>query len=179
MSKFNHTRQEGPRHQAIRPHTGSAYSGALPERADALQRHVVSGQSVALFARSGASRKVVTPIIGRSETEAGSMTGDMTAPPNGASTMQANPAQAATKTKESAYGQPPPIAVLMTVSQLSESTRPDPDQKPALGPGAIRWDILHEETNGLREARAIVKRGRRILIDRDAYLRWLLGRDRV
>jgi hypothetical protein len=98
---------------------------------------------------------------------------------NGADTMQATPDQSPGKTNGSATVQPPPVAFLMTVSAFSESTRPGPGQKPALGPGAIRWDILHEKENGLREARAIVRRGRRILIDRDAYLRWMLGRDRV
>ena len=39
-------------------------------------------------------------------------------------------------------------------------------------PGAIRWQIFNSETNGLKESGAIIRHGRRILIDVENYFSW-------
>ena len=38
--------------------------------------------------------------------------------------------------------------------------------------GAIRWQIFNAETNGLKESGAIIRNGRRILIDVEKYFAW-------
>jgi hypothetical protein len=39
--------------------------------------------------------------------------------------------------------------------------------------GGLRWEIFNKEKNGLKESGAILKRGRKILIDTDRYFEWL------
>jgi len=53
-----------------------------------------------------------------------------------------------------------------TISQLREDN-------PAFTEGGIRWQIFNSERNGLAEAGAIIRIGRRIYIDADAYFAWL------
>ena len=55
---------------------------------------------------------------------------------------------------------------LKTVAQLAESS-------PAFTEASLRWMIFESETNGLN--RALVKRGRRILIDVPEFELWLEG----
>jgi len=38
--------------------------------------------------------------------------------------------------------------------------------------GAIRWQIFNSETNGLKESGAIIRHGRKILIDVEKYFAW-------
>ncbi|MGA7980546.1 MAG: hypothetical protein WCA32_09995 [Chromatiaceae bacterium] len=61
---------------------------------------------------------------------------------------------------------PPPSRVLLTVRQLAE-------QQPGLTVGGIRWDLFNRRTNGLDQSGAVVRRGRRLLIDANAYVDWL------
>lgn len=39
-------------------------------------------------------------------------------------------------------------------------------------PGAIRWQIFNAETNGLKSSGALIRHGRRILIDVENYFAW-------
>ena len=39
--------------------------------------------------------------------------------------------------------------------------------------GGLRWQIFNEEKNGLKEAGAIVRIGRKVLIDTDRYFTWI------
>jgi len=55
---------------------------------------------------------------------------------------------------------------LRSVKQLAEAN-------PAFTEASLRWMIFNAETNGLN--RALVKRGRRILIDVPEFERWLEG----
>ncbi len=41
--------------------------------------------------------------------------------------------------------------------------------------GGLRWEIFNEDKNGLKEAGAIIRRGRKIYIDVDRYFSWLYG----
>jgi hypothetical protein len=52
----------------------------------------------------------------------------------------------------------------MTVRQLTE-------QYPAFSMGGIRWLLFHRQENGLD--RAVLKVGRRVLIDVDQFFGWL------
>jgi hypothetical protein len=61
---------------------------------------------------------------------------------------------------------PPPDSVLATVRQLAE-------QQPALSEGGIRWSIFHSENNGLADSGAVVRVGRRVLIDPAMYMAWM------
>jgi len=58
---------------------------------------------------------------------------------------------------------------LKTVNQILEAI-------PGLTPGGIRWDLFNAEQNGLAEAGAIIRRGRRILLDEERYLEWMRAR---
>ena len=55
---------------------------------------------------------------------------------------------------------------LLTVRQLAV-------KHPALPEGGTRWQIFNEETNGLAESGAIIRCGRKVLIDEDRYFAWL------
>lgn len=61
-----------------------------------------------------------------------------------------------------------PSRTLVTVQQLAAS-------QPGIGEGAIRWDLFNRRTNGLEASGAIVRRGRKVLLDLDRYLDWLAG----
>ena len=39
--------------------------------------------------------------------------------------------------------------------------------------GGLRWEIFNKEKNGLKDSGALLKRGRKILIDADRYFEWL------
>jgi len=55
---------------------------------------------------------------------------------------------------------------LLTVSQFS-------DRFPAFPPGGLRWQIFNEETNGLKAAGAIIRVGRKVLINEDKFFVWI------
>ena len=55
---------------------------------------------------------------------------------------------------------------LKTVTQFSE-------ENPAFPIGGLRWQIFNEDTNGLKAAGAIVRIGRKVLINVDRYFDWI------
>ena len=55
---------------------------------------------------------------------------------------------------------------ILTVSQLAQAI-------PALSEQSIRWQLFNREKNGLAESGAILKVGRRVLIDLPIYLAWM------
>ena len=55
---------------------------------------------------------------------------------------------------------------LSTVNQFVE-------KNPAFTHGGVRWQIFNEDSNGLAESGAVLRNGRRVLIDEDRYFRWL------
>lgn len=59
---------------------------------------------------------------------------------------------------------------LLTVSQFV-------DRNPAFTEGGLRWQIFHEDQNGLKEARAIIRLGRKIMIDSDRFFEWLYSQN--
>jgi hypothetical protein len=54
---------------------------------------------------------------------------------------------------------------LLTVKQFCQ-------QHPAFTPGGLRWLLFHRQTNGLHCA--VLKVGRRVLIDVDQFFCWLV-----
>ena len=58
------------------------------------------------------------------------------------------------------------IPNLLTVSQFSE-------RFPAFPPGGLRWQIFNEEANGLKAAGAIIRVGRKVLINEDKFFVWI------
>ena len=55
---------------------------------------------------------------------------------------------------------------LSTVTQFAE-------QHHAFTVGGLRWEIFNADKNGLKESGAIIRRGRKILIDADRYFAWI------
>ena len=62
---------------------------------------------------------------------------------------------------------PTPPRQLVTVKQMAQMI-PAYQGKP----GAIRWQVFNAATNGLKESGAIIRHGRRVLIDVDKYFEW-------
>ena len=72
----------------------------------------------------------------------------------------------------------------MTTEAIASSTLPRPGQRRlrtvqqfcqehvAFTIGGLRWLLFHRETNGLNKA--VVKIGRRVLIDEDKFFEWVL-----
>ena len=60
---------------------------------------------------------------------------------------------------------------LQTVPQFSESN-------PAFSVGGLRWLIFNEDQNGLKDAGAIVRIGRKVLIDVDRYFDWVYSQNK-
>jgi len=58
------------------------------------------------------------------------------------------------------------IPTLLTVNQFSE-------KHPAFPHGGLRHRIFHAETNGLKASGALIRNGRRILIDEEKFFDWL------
>lgn len=48
-----------------------------------------------------------------------------------------------------------------------------PERHPGVTLGGVRMDLFKRDENGLAASGALIFRGRRILIDEDAYLKWL------
>jgi len=61
------------------------------------------------------------------------------------------------------------IPTLSTVKQFTE-------RHPAFPEGGLRHRIFHAESNGLVESGAIVRNGRRVLIDEEIFFEWLRER---
>lgn len=55
---------------------------------------------------------------------------------------------------------------LFTVRQFAEKV-------PAFSEPSIRWMVFKSQENGLAESGAILRRGRRVLIDADKFEAWL------
>ena len=60
------------------------------------------------------------------------------------------------------------IPFLLTVKQFCE-------KHPAFTQGGLRDRIFHANTNGLRVTGAILRNGRRVLIDEEKFFQWLRG----
>lgn len=60
---------------------------------------------------------------------------------------------------------------LLTVKQFAA-------KHPAFPEGGLRWQIFHEDTNGLAESGAVVRSGRKVLIDEDRYFENLDSQNR-
>lgn len=56
---------------------------------------------------------------------------------------------------------------LKTVKQFCQDN-------PAFAVGGVRWQIFNEKTNGLAESGAVIRMGRKVLIDEDKYLEWVV-----
>lgn len=50
--------------------------------------------------------------------------------------------------------------------------------EPSLTAGAIRRDLFNRNNNGLVKTGAVIRRGRRLLLDRELYLNWVAGNGR-
>ena len=60
------------------------------------------------------------------------------------------------------------ISVFLTVRQFSE-------KHPAFPEGGLRHRIFHANQNGLEKSGALVRNGRRVLIDEERFFDWLRG----
>jgi hypothetical protein len=67
---------------------------------------------------------------------------------------------------------PAPKAVLLTVKQLAQ-------QQPALTESGIRWAIFNESFNGLARSGAVLRVGRKVLIDPALYMAWMRTNPRL
>jgi len=52
------------------------------------------------------------------------------------------------------------------------------DENPAFSQNSVRWLIFNARANGLGEAGAIVRLGRRVYVDVDAFFGWLESQQR-
>lgn len=55
---------------------------------------------------------------------------------------------------------------LRTIKQLAEDL-------PAFTEASLRWHVFNRAVNGLSEHGAVVRMGRRVLIDSEAFDRWI------
>jgi len=62
-----------------------------------------------------------------------------------------------------------PIPNLLTVRQFSEKHSAFPQ-------GGLRHRIFHADSNGLEKSGALVRNGRRVLIDEEQWFAWLRSR---
>ena len=62
---------------------------------------------------------------------------------------------------------PPPARVLQTVEQLC-------NEQDALTIGMVRALLFNRATNGLQASGAVIRVGRRLLLERDTFLDWLI-----
>lgn len=67
--------------------------------------------------------------------------------------------------------QPFTVRRLRTVKQFSE-------EQNAFTEGALRWFIFNANDNGLAQAGAIVRLGRRVYVEPDNFLRWVETKQR-
>jgi len=58
---------------------------------------------------------------------------------------------------------------LLTVAQFSQ-------KHPAFPIGGLRYSIFNEHQNGLAESGAIIRNGRKVLIDETKFFDWVVGR---
>jgi hypothetical protein len=62
--------------------------------------------------------------------------------------------------------------IYSTVNQFCE-------RHPAFTKGGVRHNIFHESTNGLKESGAIIRNGRKILINESKWFAWLEAQNGV
>lgn len=55
---------------------------------------------------------------------------------------------------------------LQTVPQFAENN-------PAFPVGGLRWLIFNEDKNGLKESGAIIRIGKKVMIDGDRFFNWI------
>jgi len=48
---------------------------------------------------------------------------------------------------------------------------------PAFKNGGVRWQIFNEDINGMKAAGAVVRVGRKVLIDEDKYYAWVVAQN--
>ena len=61
------------------------------------------------------------------------------------------------------------IPTLLTVKQFNQ-------KHPAFPIGGLRHQIFHESQNGMKAAGAVLRNGRRVLIDEERFFEWLRSR---
>lgn len=61
---------------------------------------------------------------------------------------------------------------LVTVAQFARLN-------PGLTEASLRWRLQHARENGLENSGAIIRHGRRILIDGDKFISWLRAQHRA
>ena len=61
---------------------------------------------------------------------------------------------------------------LQTVPQFSENN-------PAFPIGGLRWQIFNENKNGLKASGAIIRIGRKVLINVDRYFDWVDSQQKI
>ena len=61
------------------------------------------------------------------------------------------------------------IPTILTVKQFTQ-------RHPAFVESGLRHLIFHRKTNGMAESGAIVRNGRRVLINEEKFFEWLLNR---
>lgn len=61
---------------------------------------------------------------------------------------------------------------LKTVKQFCQ-------ENPAFAVGGVRWQIFNEQTNGLAQSGAIIRIGRKVLVDEDKYFKWIVAQNEV
>ncbi len=61
------------------------------------------------------------------------------------------------------------IPTLLTVKQFNQ-------KHPAFPVGGLRHRIFYAKDNGLEQVGALVRNGRRVLIDEERFFSWLTGR---
>ncbi len=64
------------------------------------------------------------------------------------------------------------LPIYSTVKQFCE-------RHPAFTEGGLRFQIFNEKTNGLKESGAIVRMGRKVLINEEKYFQWLESQQEV
>jgi hypothetical protein len=64
------------------------------------------------------------------------------------------------------------VPTLLTVKQFS-------DKHPAFPIGGLRHRIFYARQNGLEQSGALVRNGRRVLIDEEKFFHWLTGEQKA
>lgn len=61
----------------------------------------------------------------------------------------------------------------MTTPRVISTVRQFAERNPAFPVAGIRWWIFNEEANGLKASGAILRIGRKVLIDENRFFAWL------
>jgi hypothetical protein len=97
--------------------------------------------------------------------------------PDGANAPNRNqrntPAGAVSAGAMAAVVDPAHAAALPTTEQVLLTIRQFVQHQSGMTEGGVRWAIFHADSNGLAESGAIVRFGRRVLIDTALWMTWL------